>query len=345
MSAQRAALCLATAGLLVTGAGALESPSSSSPTSSFSAGSEPTDLHGLECKIHSFAYEFGIAKALMPSAPKALHDALNLDNCSSDLTQRNGQNNVVDVEADIARALKARVDTEARRLVSIQTLAKTVFYVSATGGSDTNDGSQQNPFASLARAKTAAAAAAKPAAVFINEGKYFVNETLTLGAADSSVIWAAYPGGAKVVVSGGQLLADLDWKPTPDNPDVFVASVVNVSSFLLSEEERSFWSMKQTKQIHHAAAVEDRLPLNTETSDPLPPAPEGWKLFPGHCIGDHPCGLRHCDCAVKAQLDDESIQGPSNLTVAFAKAKVRSFVITNFSIFFPQTESAFQELL
>jgi len=89
----------------------------------------------------------------------------------------------------------------------------------ATTGSDTNPGTAQQPFATLARAKQAvrerlAAGIDADLTVLVREGTYELAEPLVFEPADSStaehaVIYAAYPGET-VVLSGGRRLAGFE---------------------------------------------------------------------------------------------------------------------------------------
>ena len=173
---------------------------------------EPTNLHELECNLHTLAYHFGTAR--VPDAADSLYKALNLDNCSSSDTavafSGNDRFAPVDDRA-VARDMKsAKLQSEIAHAEVLESILRNIhaesgFYVSTTG-SDDNDGSKSKPFATLGRAQQAAAQAKKPAAVFIEPGKYFVEATLKLGADDSQVTWAAtQPTG--VVLSGGKPLS------------------------------------------------------------------------------------------------------------------------------------------
>lgn len=91
------------------------------------------------------------------------------------------------------------------------------FYVS-TSGSDTNSGTIEKPFRSIAQAqlKVRAVLGKEPVTVHLRGGTYYLNDTIVFTAADSGskdapVRYAAYQG-EEVVVSGGIKL-DLDWKP------------------------------------------------------------------------------------------------------------------------------------
>ena len=91
--------------------------------------------------------------------------------------------------------------------------AGATLYVATTGSDSSGTGSEAAPFASLHAAAAAIrkAGGSSGTTVLVRQGKYYFNETLTLGAADSHVRWAAYRG-ERVTLSGGQRL-ELSWKP------------------------------------------------------------------------------------------------------------------------------------
>jgi hypothetical protein len=168
----------------------------------------PANLHELECAFHTFALEFGTAN--VPSASKALHDALNLDSCAgtadrvAEITER----------AQAAAAAAPVTDPLAASFAS-------VIHVATTGSDASGTGAAAAPFATLGRAQKAAQAAAKPASVVVAAGKYHLNSTLTLGAPDSGVAWSTAPGAA-VTLSGGVALKP-SWIKSPTNPKILVA--------------------------------------------------------------------------------------------------------------------------
>jgi len=101
------------------------------------------------------------------------------------------------------------------------------FYVS-TLGKDSNPGNSEKPFASLEGAREAirslpATAKAKGVTVWVQEGRYSLDKTLTLDTRDSGtekgrIVYRAVKDG-KVVFNGGVQLKDSDWKPVT-NPAV-----------------------------------------------------------------------------------------------------------------------------
>ncbi|RMF99385.1 MAG: hypothetical protein D6741_08625, partial [Planctomycetota bacterium] len=85
-------------------------------------------------------------------------------------------------------------------------------------GSDANPGTAEQPLRTLGRAQQVVhkIAGREPVHVFLDDGTYFLDNTLVFTPADSGtreapVTFAAKPG-AKPVVSGGRLLK-LDWRP------------------------------------------------------------------------------------------------------------------------------------
>jgi len=92
------------------------------------------------------------------------------------------------------------------------------FYV-ATDGDDSNPGTKDKPFATLARARDAVRGvketARGPVRVLVRAGTYYFDEPLVFSAADSGserapIIYAAYPG-ERVTLSGGRKL-DCRWR-------------------------------------------------------------------------------------------------------------------------------------
>lgn len=75
------------------------------------------------------------------------------------------------------------------------------FYVSPDGR-DTDAGTIERPFATLARARDAARASKQPT-ILVRGGTYFLPETLSFSSQDGSVTFAAFPG-EEPVVSGGR---------------------------------------------------------------------------------------------------------------------------------------------
>ena len=96
-------------------------------------------------------------------------------------------------------------------------------FVVAPAGADSNPGTYERPFATLARARDAVRkmkdTAAAPIRVVVRAGTYYLPDPLVFGAADSGtekapVIYAAYPGEI-ATLSGGQAL-DCRWRPYRD---------------------------------------------------------------------------------------------------------------------------------
>lgn len=90
------------------------------------------------------------------------------------------------------------------------------FYVSPQG-SDANDGSPTQPFATLERARDAMRAAKKSGGdtVWIHGGNFALPKTLELTAADSGVMYRSV-AGETVRLSGGRAVTPADFKPVTD---------------------------------------------------------------------------------------------------------------------------------
>ena len=186
------------------------------------------EFEELECRLHQMAFEFATSK--VRTNPKALHDALMLGaHCST----------VANKEAN-ARVLAAAPPTRGELPDDGSTI-----YVATTGSDASGTGSEAAPFASLHAA--AAAIRKQPVhsratTVLVRRGKYYLNETLVLGAADSSVRWAAYRG-EQVTLSGGKQLSKLDWKPVLPGAKIMRATVAPPNDVtFLSEAQRSYWA-------------------------------------------------------------------------------------------------------
>eukprot|EP01051_Picozoa_sp_SAG22_P000690 SAG22_NODE_20_length_32168_cov_40.859241_20_plen_362_part_00 len=195
-------------------------------------GDVPADLHELECAFHTFALEFGTQH--VPSASKALHDALNLGSCPGTADQ------VAEITARAQVAAAAAAAAAAAPAGPLDSPFASVIHVATTGSDASGTGSPAAPFATLGRAQKAAQAAAKPASVVVAAGKYHLNSTLTLGASDSGVAWSA-AAGATVTLSGGVALKP-SWTKSPANPKILVANLPQPG--LVSEAERVFWAAR-----------------------------------------------------------------------------------------------------
>ena len=178
------------------------------------------DFVKLECSLSQLAFQFGSQK--VPSSPAALHAALNLGSCA----EHTDAATLAENERILAAAPPVRGELPG---------AGTTLYV-ATTGDDSGAGTEAAPFASLhgAAAAIRKAGASGSTTVLVRAGKYYFNETLALGKADSNVHWAAYRG-EKVTLSGGKLLAP-DWKPYKGK--IQMASVS--PSDVLSAPEREY---------------------------------------------------------------------------------------------------------
>ena len=100
--------------------------------------------------------------------------------------------------------------------------SKADLYV-ATNGSDTNPGTLEKPFATLAKARDAVQELKKrkkePITVLVRGGTYYFNEPLTFGPEDSGsddqlITYAAYPGEKPTFSGGKKIIAK--WQPFRD---------------------------------------------------------------------------------------------------------------------------------
>ena len=257
---------------------------------------DPPDMPALECAIHQLAFEFGTS--LVATAPQALHDALNLGNCSSHLGAAALAHNVR--RLTLRRHAHAR--TEQQPSGSTHAGAGTQpasTFVVALSGSDTAAGTQASPFATLHHAASAAAAAVKPALVLVRGGKYYLSKTLALTEKHSGVAWRSY-NGEQVTISGGLQVRQPAWKPYKGG---IIMAPVNVST-LLSQSEHAFWAAKRQRggSGSRSRRAGGDMPLAHAHVPLFPPAPAGWQLFPGHCLSETTCTQTDCSCADRAHI-------------------------------------------
>ena len=133
----------------------------------------------------------------------------------------------------------------------------------APDGSDSNRGTIDKPFATLARARDAVRGfkidVPKPVTVLVREGTYYLGETLVFGPGDSGtdfqpITYAAY-GDEKPILSGGAKL-DAKWKPYRDG--IMKCSVVKGMDF-----DQLFINGKRQKRARYPDFNPDK-PLVTE---------------------------------------------------------------------------------
>ena len=196
---------------------------------------DPSNLAAFECAINSLAYEFGAARLPAASAA-ALHDALNLNTsvCSTPLAELADGTAVAEVTAAALDFRAAAAGTAAR--LPLRTVpgpdAPIAFYVDAVGGSDSNSGTVDAPFATLTRARDAVRGTSIPdriaaggAVVFIRGGNYDLSAApLVLNSSDSYTTYTASGVGGRAVLSAAKPLSGLSWTPVNGGP-VLVADV------------------------------------------------------------------------------------------------------------------------
>lgn len=148
-----------------------------------------------DCALRQLAWEYG--KSLRPDRGDftSLFDALQLHVCN--LTRPSTQDAWSPASFDLPS------DTQ------------TVIYADAQGGLDSNDGnSPSTAVQSLehAIALSRDSSVARPVAVVLSEGTYFLSGTIELTAEDSDLIIQNAPG-ERASISGGVALEDLEWAP------------------------------------------------------------------------------------------------------------------------------------
>jgi hypothetical protein len=160
-----------------------------------------------------------------------------------------------------------------------EVLPHDAIFVSPKGSDSSGSGSVDSPFASLRRAVLQARiqAGSKKSTVVLRGGHYFMNETLTLDAADSGLSLVAHPG-EEPVMHGGVALTDLHWVPAgaPFHPDVRVASVAHLplqSWDGMTANGKFLWRARfpDVPEFGRQLAPEGMVPVYTFTNRGVPP--------------------------------------------------------------------------
>eukprot|EP01116_Phalansterium_solitarium_P023012 TRINITY_DN785_c0_g1_i1.p1 TRINITY_DN785_c0_g1~~TRINITY_DN785_c0_g1_i1.p1 ORF type:complete len:881 (-),score=338.00 TRINITY_DN785_c0_g1_i1:265-2871(-) len=94
-----------------------------------------------------------------------------------------------------------------------------VYYVDAVHGSDSNTGTLQSPFRTIARSVQATRATPGTNTVVLRAGTFYLESGITLGPADSGLTFQAYPG-EEAWISGAVPLTGISWKVATPGQDV-----------------------------------------------------------------------------------------------------------------------------
>jgi hypothetical protein len=153
-------------------------------------GTPPGITNAFDCKVRSFAYDYG--KKLLPQRGdfRTLFEALQLQACNM--------------------TTPAKMDEW--QSPTIPTPASAIVYVDATKGSDSNTGTMASPFQTIAKA-VASVAGKAGSTVLLRAGTYYTG-TVQITTANNGLTIQNY-NGEKAVVSGGTPIkvAKGDWKP------------------------------------------------------------------------------------------------------------------------------------
>ena len=137
----------------------------------------------------------------------------------------------------------------------------TTLYVDYAAGSDSNPGSQAQPLQHITAAVALARTLPQPALLYLRAGVHRLSATVELGAGDSGLTIAAFPGEAPVVTSG--LVIKPSWKP--------------VQGLLRTPPRAPAAPAAALGQPRAAAGTATR----TLTSAPTAPGGCNWTVFPG----------------------------------------------------------------
>ena len=119
-------------------------------------------------------------------------------------------------------------------------------FVDAAKGDDTKTGTEAEPVKTVFRSLTLSRSST-PARkqIFLRQGTYYLASTLELGAEDEGLAISSYPN-EEAVLSGGVLLAGLDFQPVPsplpggDGKEIKVAELHEVCSPSLPDFQTLF---------------------------------------------------------------------------------------------------------
>ena len=173
------------------------SQASSSRTAS--TGAPGPDLE-VECAMRSVAFDMSQRHPAAKRHADMIHTSLQMDKCS-------------DAAALVVATEPAPCADGRHWSMSghpTQAPGGKTFWVDCSAGDDTNPGTKEAPFGSVAQAHTASRAAGVGAQVFFRAGTCYLNETLLLTEADSGVAWSSWNGEA-VTFSAGAPLVGLQW--------------------------------------------------------------------------------------------------------------------------------------
>jgi Right handed beta helix region len=114
-----------------------------------------------------------------------------------------------------ARLQLHRFSFAALSFLSIALTANAAAFHVSPKGDDTADGSEQHPFATLARAQQAVRAGSGDSEVWLEDGTYAINKTLDFDAADRTVTFRARHDG-KAVLDAAVHIEPKAWRPSQD---------------------------------------------------------------------------------------------------------------------------------
>ena len=155
------------------------------------------DQDGFDCKMRQLAIEF--AHKIQPFRTK--------DHFQQIVDALNGSPEA----ANCSLALPLHLDETKSRFALFDSPAATaMYYVDATKGSDSNAGTMDKPFKSIAHAVQVSRSASSPTTILLRAGTFYLNKTIELGPEDSGLTLQNY-NGEEVWISGAKPIAP-QWK-------------------------------------------------------------------------------------------------------------------------------------
>jgi hypothetical protein len=222
------------------------------PTAPPTPAPAPTPLQKIDyCRVKSLAFSY--AKKIMPGKDLGtVFDALQLGT-KCNMTYR------------YASSSKGG---------SFAKLPANAIYVDAEKGDDTKSGGLQDPVHTVFRALTISRTSPLRNQIFLRAGTYYLASTLELNSQDDGLAISSYPN-ERAVLSGGVLLAGLDFQPVPSplpgGDKIKVAELHDVCSPSLPDFQTLFVGGRRAIRARYPNANPETQGLHTPQSGYLGP--------------------------------------------------------------------------
>ena len=215
----------------------------------------------LDCELRNLAYNY--AQKLLPQYGKfqAVHDALQLHDCDISLSS-------------------GKYEQRPFRYQSYKEDAGKI-YVDVVNGNDENSGDITHPLQSIAKAIELfrSQVVRFPTTIYLRKGTYYLEQAITLSAADSGLTIAGYEDEAPVI-SGGRLYK-FSWEPYSSElyPELkmFVTNLADQSPHLFNE---LFINGRRAVRARYPNGNPETTGLHTDPTGYFPTADHWYHLSP-----------------------------------------------------------------